>query len=288
VTAGSRGGGDAATPGASQPVLSPPTYQGTLNDAAPCGTEYRTIGFEPAAASAARHPLFLYFVGTTFVATDASSRYDSKAALAVTEAMARRGFVALSVEYDNGPVAWLSDHVSQLACLFGSRNPESVLAAACALPEVDCNLGIATWGHSQGALIADLAANSEPRVRAAWTTGYGGDARATLSRNRFRVVNGEADTTNGLVPGLDQTAGFTLTECPDDGRKQCLRSDGSGWILVTKAQCQVTSADHCWFDKKTCADAAETLEPSFIDPASTAPFALEANADWVAATVRRR
>ena len=34
---------------------------------------------------------------------------------------------------------------------------------------------------------------------------------------------------------MNLAAGFTEAECPDDGRNQCLRSDGSGWIIVTKA-----------------------------------------------------
>jgi hypothetical protein len=258
-----------------------------LNNGAPCTTPYRTTGFEPVDPSGGRHPLFLYFVGTIFVPGDQSAIYDGQAALKVTEAMARRGFVALSAEYDNGAVAWISDHMAQLACLFGATNSASLVAAACALPSVDCNLGIATWGHSQGGLVAHLAANSEPRVRAVWTTGYGGDSRATLPRNRFRVVNGEADTTNGLVTSLNTTAGFTAAECPDDGRKECLRSDGSGWIIVRRVDCRVSTADHCWFDKKTCSDSVVALEPNWIDPASTKPFALERNADWVADTVRR-
>jgi hypothetical protein len=278
---------DAGLRWSSEPIASPPLYSGTLNNGAGCSQQYRTVGFQPVDASGGKHPLFLYFVGTTFVAGDQSSQYDCQAAKKVTEAMARRGFVALSVEYDNGALAWLSDHVSQLACLFGAANSMSVLAVACGLPQVDCNLGIATWGHSQGALVADLAANSDARVRAVWATGYGGDARATLPRSRFRLVNAEGDTGNAVVASLDQTAGFTTVECPDDGRKQCLRNDGSGWIIVEKKDCQLTSADHCWFDKLSCTDTPETLEPNWIDPASTKPFALEPNADWVAETVRR-
>ena len=47
------------------------------------------------------------------------------------------------------------------------------------------------------------------------------------------------------------------------------------------------SADHCWFDKASCIANAITLEPAWIDADSTAPFALEANADWIAATIAR-
>ena len=53
------------------------------------------------------------------------------------------------------------------------------------------------------------------------------------------------------------------------------------------ADCVTSSADHCWFDKKTCLDSQVTLEPNWTDPASEKPFALFLNADWVSATVRR-
>jgi len=286
---GTGGSADAGTASwSAQQIAAPPTYLGTVNDAAGCTATYRTFGFEPVDATTTRHPLFLYFGGTAFVSPDPSAAYDNQAAHAVTNAMARRGFVALSAEYDNGALAWLSDHESQMACLFESGNTDTLLWAACAMPNVDCDLGIATWGHSQGALLADLAATKDSRVRAAWTTGYGGDSRATLARSRLRVMNGEGDTGNAVVSSIDQTAGFTLAECPDDGRKECFRADGSGWVIVQKKDCAVTSADHCWFNKKTCTDGAETLEPNWTDPQSTKPFALESNADWVLRTLERR
>lgn len=272
----------------SRPLASAPAYRGSLDDSSDCSSPYATLGFEPVDAPGTRHPLFLYFVGTTFVAGDQSSQYDSQAARAATEAMARRGFVALSAQYDNGALAWLSDHENQLDCLFATSQPGSLLLAACNLPQVDCDLGIATWGHSQGAYVAVSAASYDPRVRAAWATGYGGDAAAGIAQNRLRVVNGEADTSNGTVAVLNPIAGFSPSECPDDGRNHCLRSDGSGWIIVQRKDVVLSSADHCWFDKKSCADDAETLEPNWIDSTSTKAFALEGNADWVAQTARRR
>jgi hypothetical protein len=226
--------------------------------------------------------LFLYFVGTRFVDSDTSARYDSQAAAKITEAMARRGFVALSADYDNS----LSLAADKLSCVFDSSNAMSLLNVACARANVDCDLGIATWGHSQGALMAHAASNFDPRVRAVWTTGYsGGDY--PLPNSRLRVVNGEGDTMNGTWSTLNKASGMTAADCPDDGRNACLRGDGSGWILVKKADCVTSSADHCWFDRTSCVDSAITLEPNWIDPASTKPFALEANADWVAQTLAR-
>ena len=266
-----------------------PEYMGSLSNGAECATSYPTRGHAPVSTTGTRFPLFLYFVGTEFVAGDASAQHDSPAALAVTEAMARRGFVALSVGYDNDALAWLSDHQNQLACLFEGARDESLIARACALPNVDCDLGIATWGHSQGAYVAHCAHGREPRVRAVWATGYGGDGSTTLPMDRLRVVNGEADAgDNGTAGKLTMITGMTAEQCSDPD--QCLRADGSGWIIVRKSQLalpDVSSADHCWFDRQSCGASTIMLEPNWIDPASDKPFALESNADWVATTVRR-
>jgi hypothetical protein len=277
----------------SRPIESPPSYLGSANNSADCSTQYTTLGFEPVGSDASGHPLFLYFVGTAFSAADASS-YATGAAPAVTEAMARRGFVALSVQYDNTFTSLISNHTNQLACLFREANAKNLLSVACGLAHVDCDLGIATWGHSQGALVAHLAANYDPRVRAAWLTGYGGAVEglfpaefpADLSTSRVRFVNGEAEP-DGTPAKLNQLAGFSAGDCPDDGRSQCLRTDGSGWLIVRKADCEVSSADHCWFDKRACTDAAVVLEPNWVNRESSKPFALERNADWVAETAMR-
>jgi hypothetical protein len=280
-----------------QPVATAPTYMGSLDASAACGREYRTSGFEPQGSAGARHPLFLYFVGTNIFGPPAGGNVDTDPAIrAVTEAMARRGFVALSAEYDNTTLGLVSDHKNQLECLYGPY-PSSLLARACALPQVNCDLGIATWGHSQGALVAHMAFNYDQRVRAVWTTGYGGDQEglfkpftpATLPDTRLRVVNGEADLApSGTAEGLTVIAGMTASECPADGRVQCLRADGSGWIQVRKSDLAApdSTADHCWFDRPSCF-GAPAPEPNWVSPESTKPFALESNADWVAQTARR-
>ena len=282
---------DGSTPAArwvARPLTTPPSYLGSVDNGASCDRDYPTVGFEPEDRDDALHPLFLYFVGTRFADGDLSADHDSPAALAVTEALARRGYVALSGAYDNGAVAWLSDHGNQLRCLFSRDSPSSLIAVACAQPRVDCDLGIAAWGHSQGAFVGVAAADLEPRVRGVWATGYGGDASPGLSPERLRVVNGEADFGNGSPEALNRIAGFGGAGCgPDVDR--CLRSNGSGWIRVLRsalADPDASSADHCWFDRRSCVDTTLRLEPSWVDPESTQPFALEQNADWLADIAR--
>jgi hypothetical protein len=153
---------------------------------------------------------------------------------------------------------------------------------------VNCDLGIAAWGHSQGGLVAVMSANYDPRIRGAWATGYGGDARSMLSTHRLRVVNGEADTSNGTASVLNGITGLSPDLCPDPD--QCLREDGSGWIIVRKAELADpanSSADHCWFDRRSCGDTTLSLEPTWVDASATRAYALESNADWLAATTLR-
>jgi hypothetical protein len=261
--------------------LSPgPSYMGSGDGG--CTRSFASIGHAPVDDANGKHPLFLYFVGTSFSADDQSSKHDSSAALKVTEAMARRGFVALSVQYDNT----LSLDLNKATCAFDTNKPESMFSIACGLPEVDCDMGIATWGHSQGAALAHGASNYDDRVRAVWTTGYGGGGNA-LSDTRLRVVNGENDAMNGPIDKLHEAAGTTPADCDIDIDDACLRADGSGWIRVIQAWCEESSADHCWFDKVNCARTNITLEPTWLDPLAEYPWALAANADWVAETVAR-
>lgn len=262
-----------------------PSYRGSLNNAAVCDTAYGLAGFEPVGGKGP-HPLFLYFVGTLFVPGTPANAHDGPAPMAVTEAMARRGFVALSAQYDNGVVAWLSDHGNQLSCMFEASRPESLLSVACGLPQVDCTLGVATWGHSQGGLVAVLAHDYDDRVRAAWCTGYGGDGEPSLPRDRLRTVNGESDSS-GARETMDAVAGFDRDRCAP-GAVTCLRDNGSGWILVRKqdlAAPERREAGHCWFDRDSCTTDTLELEPNWVDPVSDKAFALESNADWLAAMI---
>ncbi len=267
------------------PVDTPPSYSGGVDNSPECSESYRTEGFRPNGPGP--YPLFLYFSGTAFGADDAAARFDSESAAAVTQEMARQGYFSVSVEYDNSVVALLSDHENQLRCLFDQPGGGDLLTTACGRPDVDCNLGIATWGHSQGALVAHAAADFSADVRAVWATGYRGAGKrgTTLPFDRFRLVNGEADADNAAPEVLASATGLS-PDCALPGESQCLRPDGSGWIIVRADDCVVSGADHCWFDRASCTSKTITLEPSWVDPESTAAFALHLNAEWLARTGR--
>lgn len=276
-----------------QPISSPSTYQGSHLGEAPCNTTYHTTGYEPInpAAPNAKYPLFLYFTGTNFNDADLLSNYMSVAGQAVTAKMAAQGFVAVSVEYDNKFIS-LFDNSSyssptglqnKLACMFDPAKPANLLNALCARSNVNCAAGIATWGHSQGALMAVTSGNYDRRINAAYTTGYSpfsGMPVPTLAFNRIRLVNAEQDTVNALPTNMYTVTGVNLTDCGSQ-TDQCLRVDGSGWILVRQTQLSQNQADHCWFGKLNCLATTENIEPNWY-PGTSYVFSLAPSATWLA------
>lgn len=262
------------------------TYTGSVNNGGTCSTTYRFSGFKP--AQAGNKPLFLYFVGTD-VAGNVPAAYQGPAPRAVTQAMAQRGYAAVSVQYDNSLGTLLSDQANMRKCLFDQTNPSNLLAALCKPSMgIDCNLGIATWGHSLGGAVALVAANYDRRVRAAWATGVNGVGDSVLPKTRIRIVNGSADSTpligwiignNNDAARLSTQMGVTASDCPFQFN-QCLRPNGSGWMLVQSVELSPwRSADHCWFEKSKCTDQAMRLEPNFA--ANGWRISIAANADWL-------
>lgn len=285
-----------------QQIKNPSTYMGTLQGNAPCATRYDTAGLEPYDASRPneRYPLFLYFVGTSFNPAESRDYYkDSAAPRAALQAMAARGFVAVTVQYDN--LSTLFDNSVSVAgfrnkhaCLFGSSNPKNLLTVLCKRRNVNCAAGIGIFGHSQGAEMALGAGTHDKRVNAIFATG---DASVpglapAIAYNRIRLVNGEHDLITGYTSGMYAFTGTSWLDCMGQD-SACLRTDGSGWIMVRQAELANPSlpfydqniADHCWFYSRACG-TEEELEPRWT-PDTTCPFSLAATADWLARTAMK-
>jgi dienelactone hydrolase len=290
-----------------RPIANPPTYKGTSHATGGCFRDYQTVGREPVNDEDPnkKYPLFLYFVGTDFF-TGPGTYYNDGAPLDIIEQMAARGSVALSVSYDNTGVALFADEAGQaqqMNCLFNADEPESLISKACnTLPHVDCSLGIATWGHSQGGRVALRAANFAPTdangnslVRAAVAFGVGPDMPPfSIDRSRVRVVDSVGDFTlpsfapitpadltllTGAAPPVD------CAESPD----QCLRADKSGWVLVGDDVPGI-GVGHCWFMSNAACGATladRSSAAAFLEPNPELPYTLAANADWIQSTMGR-
>lgn len=255
------------------------------------GKTQSAVGHEPSAAG--RHPLFVYLTGTRM-------NYDGPEARKITEEMARRGFVAVSVQYENRAYAYCSSMRAKAQCVFGKTGSESALAKLCTRANVDCARGIVVAGFSQGANLCAMARDYDPRVLGALLLGHGNRAARAMDSTQCqaasatafeleqtRAINGEHDaffgeTAEGVRKQLEIVSGRS---CPD--ALDCLQPDGSGWYIVRDAQLRDHGADHCYFFDAADGFCAKFkgLDANWVE--GNEPWALKPNLDWLAGRVKR-
>lgn len=307
-------------------ILFPPTYWGKgdglhiLPGGTPCGKEFETIGFEPSAEAADGYPLFLYLPGT-------SERYNGDAPKKVLQAMARRGFVAFSADYqrfDLNSFPAILESVGVKICkesqqrelafqrryeqatsfMFDPNRKDSLVGTLCSRSKVNCSKGIAIWGYSQGGGLALRAAAYDQRVGALWLTGVGSatpwSVATMLHHSQVRIVNGSTDPNASDFRSLNQLTGRSCGK----GQHDCLNGeDGSGWYLVQPKDLKENGrwghAGHCWFNMKNdfsdkCVSlfGAVNLDSNWL-PADAdggvggKPFSVDVNGDWLKDALKR-
>ncbi|NMO21861.1 hypothetical protein HPC49_34545 [Pyxidicoccus fallax] len=245
-----------------------------------CGTTYNIRGQEPAASG--RYPVFVYTVGTT-------ENYDHSSAMAAVQEMAARGYVAATVEYDNGTFGSCSTLQSRAKCIYDSGRSTSAISRLCSRAKADCSKGIVVSGFSQGSIMAILAKNHDSRVQAAYGLGAGveysiynlnscvANGNRTLPSNRLRIINGEQDvfvgpTESSVRAQNTETTGYS---CPL--ATSCLQSNGSGWYIIKDSQVSDGNADHCYMRNGSCIGL--TLDNTWRS--GTAPWSLRTNLNWL-------
>jgi dienelactone hydrolase len=260
------------------------TYKGQGEGSTSCNTSFTITGQAP--ATSGTYPVFLYFVGTTETATNAS------ATLAV-QSMANLGYVAATVAYDSGEFGSCSQIEGKASCAFNPSSSTSAVEAVCNMAKANCALGIVVAGFSQGAVIATLAKNTDSRVQAAYGMGDGvsytsafnlsscmANGNRTLPSDRLRAVNGEADEFTGDTEAKQQTNMQSLTgfDCAS-GSTSCLQSNGSGWIIVQNDQTEADDADHCYMRDGGCFASQNSLDSGWKSGSSN--WELAANLTWL-------
>jgi len=196
-------------------------------------------------------PLFVYTVGTMT---------SHRAELAIEQnlkRMAARGFVAVSVAYDNYDyrVQGCQWYPPKAHCIYDESFWGSAVNILDWLSYVDTSR-IVTGGHSQGAHISILSGNSSSSIRAAHPTGVTPTANCLnevdLPLDRIRVGNGEHEDRHGcgsiwgaVLVGPEYNCETELLECNrpkvetltglscESGAMRCFRDNGSGWFFVT-------------------------------------------------------
>jgi hypothetical protein len=223
------------------------TYQG-WNAGTNSIEEYAMLGAEPVAPGA--YPVFIYTVGTF-------GTHDTASAIPWIEEMAARGFVAASVEYSNGPLFGCPAMYEKAGGIYSDA--DSAIAMLCGRPKADCSKGIVTAGHSQGSMMAMLAADFDARVRATLALGTGYSLLGFIANHeqclvtdrvlpddRLRATNGESDGSFGALDTMvDQLNDLTAMGC-EAADITCLRPNGSGWVLVQDSDVLDGEADHCF------------------------------------------
>lgn len=260
------------------------TYSGA-GGSSTCGTTYNISGVEP--SDTAKHPVFLYMVGTT-------ETYNNAQAMAAVNTMAAKGFVAAAIQYNSGTFGTCSDIGAKAACIFKPGSTASAVSKLCSRARADCSKGIVVAGFSQGSVIATLAKNTDARVRAAYGMGthnlysvynLGSCMNAgkfTLPTSNLRIANGENDIFPGGNPISTRNSSQSVTglNC-GSGAYQCLNSNGSGWIMIRSSQVSDLSADHC-YQRATgdCLGLESVLDSKW--KSGTDNWALPANLNWLA------
>jgi hypothetical protein len=259
------------------------SYNGASASGGSCGTSYSISGVEP--ADTAKHPVFVYTVGTT-------ETYNDAAAMAAVHSMAAKGFVAATVGYGTSSFGDCSVIKSKTSCIYDPNNSASAIAKLCSRASADCSKGIVTGGFSQGSVIAIQAKNYDARVQAAFGMGAHNlystynlsacmnNGNHTLTSDRLRISAGDVDIFPGGTQATVQKSETAVTgkTCADKSFS-CLNSNGSGWIIVKDSQVQDLSADHCFMRYGGCSLNENNLDTGWSS--GTLDWQLGANLNWL-------
>ena len=262
------------------------TYKGGSTSS--CGTTYNIRGMEP--SSSGKYPVYIHIGGT-------GESYTSAWAMAAVEAMAQKGFVAATIEYDNGSFGTCSTIGQRAKCIFDQAKAASAITTICARSKADCSKGVVTGGLSQGSIISVLSRNYDNRVRASMGQGSGSTYTAAYNLsscmangnhvqpgNRLRIINGERDMFVGGTESIARSQAELVTgiKCSGLSPTQCLQSNGSGWVVVKDYQVNDLYADHCFMGLGTYgAQCTGVLAVDTNYKYGSGAWALPATTNWL-------
>lgn len=260
------------------------TYNGASTSGGTCSSTYNISGVEP--STTGTYPVFVYMVGT-------AENYTNAAAMSAVNSMAKKGYVAATIEYASSQFGDCSVLSSKASCMFNPNSAVSAISQLCSRTKADCSKGIVVAGFSQGSIMAILAKNYDSRVQAAYGLGaqvqYSSydlrscvaDGNRTLHSDRLRSVTGEVDNFGGGTPSSVRSSQQELTglTCSSTAYN-CLNSNNSGWIMVQGSQVSDGSADHCYMRSSLgCSGSQDSLDQGW--KSGTGNWALEASLQWL-------
>lgn len=234
-----------------------------------CENAHSLVGFAP--CDSQTHPVVIYVPGTV-------QPHDHAFILQLLEALAHQGYAAFSLDYANlWPAHGCNRYRARARCMFDPKLESSAWSTLCALPQADCDRGLAVFGHSQGGLIAILAADFAPQVR--WVHAMGvtahppavlKDLDCVLPKNRrlpaeqLLVACGDCDiffdgtrlnSCTARSPGVSQgLENLTGMRCASQQGCIGLNDSGTrfGWIKIPGSKLRDKEADHCYMFHQGC------------------------------------
>jgi pimeloyl-ACP methyl ester carboxylesterase len=302
VAAISAGSAVASEPYAVTPISG--TYLGNFSGQELTCTYRRTwFGYRP--TTPGTYPLYVH-LPPMFSTPNAPDN------LKAGEEFAKRGFIAVSIEYPNWDYS-IDTMISKALCPF-SNQPSSVTSLLCAYNNggvsADCDTkGIVTGGFSLGGTVAQLANDFDPRVKATVSIGAGGSGESStptmdvpwqpakgrqLPPSRLRVQIGLLDGFLGLGSpspflGENEATGVNCAypTSADAPTTSCLGPLGNGWVAVaTRDLTPPSKATHCYISTTDCFPFNPDPFVWGSDPSpQTHPFTLDAAADWAQSIV---
>ena len=290
-------------------------YDSSIADNDPYNVDYcykvPMVGYIPADGN--NRPAYLHHVGTT----EDCSHFSVQPYL---NGMAARGYAPFCVHYPRTALleyngGWFDQKAQWI---YSSTNPLNAINVICGQPGVDCALGIAVHGFSQGSHIASLSKKYEPRVTG--ILGFGAGCASTILFSPAFTARGliydhaQAQSLSGAgcwSAGSPTSTHPTQTQQKDYrdksiyrvisgvndeifGHQQqmhyhtgyncgyehdCLQADGSGYYLIRAAENPQGDADgHNFFRN------GNSLTTYFQNGAY--PWSMNPNLDWLAPRAR--
>lgn len=238
------------------------------------GPWHGVMGYHPKPKKAGeKFPVYLFFNGT-------ATRYNNKIALQELEKIAQKGYLAVSVGFNSGPLNFASSCEKLLLrtqCAMDEKSYASAAYKICHHPAADCSLGLYTHGISQGANIAILAKNFHSQVVAALADSPGdrvnrSNFEACINKGRklpqtaLRITMGEQDEIVGRSAKAgaeryefmwEMGARMSGRRCVDEKTKAKLTScydktRGHGFSIIKNEELGDGLADHCWMLEGGC------------------------------------
>lgn len=264
--------------------------------------EMRIKGYLP--LSKTGMPLYIWLTGGN------GRPFGQHSDMVFAKEMALRGYVAAQVEYPNSLHKFTSGTCADLKRLAEPifSGEDSALERLCSLRRVDCRKGIAVHAWSDGADVAELGEQLNPRVSAMLLYGHGDthniggrwlakdcfhytfkDRRMSNQKRRL-IVSSRDEMRVNMFSSYSAQQAVSGYDCGKE--RDCLQPDGSGYYMTDGSEYGkrkyfaaigqlAPTPHHCFFYETGCeGDFSRQFQES------SSPWALKAGLDWLAKAAR--